>query len=265
VRNLRTVSFSLAFIVSVMGAWAWFNVLQPPAPGLPEIVAATNVPGFKFDLTTLPQTAIAILETPEYINGTFYQSAHDGNPSMVEAGFRVFAANWSPRRLLGLGVVQHTPDICWVGAGWLPVDLGQPEQVELELLALVADGRRNAPRSLKVPFECRAFRSPDGRSKELVMWCTLVGGHVLPESSRFRASKTAVSAHPAENDQERQFAAGRRLSADYFVQAVRKRLRAQGAKQFFRLSASVDGDCTRTLKSLKEFGLQWLAIESRLR
>ncbi len=220
-----------------------------------HVLTTSNIPAYRFKSEQLTETALQLLATPEYVNGVFDSaavSAIDQSPQV-----RVFAATWPATRTLGLNVIQHTPDICWVGAGWLPIDLGQPDQLVIAIPCGSKSDPLNTTASLR--FECRAFRSPDGSSRELVIWCTIVGGQVLPESSRFRSSKLTAS-RKADIPQERQYAAGRRLSADYFVQSLQKRLKVRGAKQFVRLSTAADSDYRRSVVTLTAFAEKWLSF-----
>lgn len=255
----RSGVFLALFAAVVVSAWAWFHVWPPSEPRLPDLTASTNLTGFEFHFEPLSETASAMLATPDYVNGAFSATTENSTTPKV---VRVFSASWPATRTIGLNVIQHTPDICWVGSGWVPIDLGQPDQVELDFMSPGLSPNTALTNRIRLRFECRAFSSPDARAKELVMWCTLVGGHVLPESSRFRASKKTVSGPDAGHDRERQFAAGRRLSADYFIQSVQRRLRVQGAKQFVRISTTVEGDCAASLEELQGFARRWLTVAS---
>jgi len=177
----------------------------------------------------------AILATTNLVNGSF---AGPGGRRVT-----VFAAEWTARDGQSMSVVQHTPDVCWVSGGWLPVRLGQPEQVEIEIA-----GRR-------LPFECRVFGGPGGFRKELVVWCTLVGGQVLAEPDRW------VTETDATVDRGERFViAGRRMATGQFLDNVRNRRKASGEKRFVRLSAPVDGEWPEALEELRRFAPGWIAV-----
>ncbi|MHC1767846.1 MAG: hypothetical protein AB9869_26835 [Verrucomicrobiia bacterium] len=249
--------FFALFAAAVSGAWAWFNTAPPPDdPGI-WLEVRTNLAGHTFTPEPLTKTAMDILATDDLVNGTFTPvAATEPGSDPATQVVRVFRANWSAKSGQGMTVVQHTPDVCWVGAGWKPIDLGQPKQVEIEIPVTPDSAAPNEfPKSVRLPFECRVFRSPDGQAQELVLWCTLVSGRVLPEQSRFDPGQPL--GHEL-TERERQAAAGRRLSAGYFSEALKNRLPTRGNKQFVRLSARVDHAWRDPLLSLQAFTPRWL-------
>ena len=140
-----------------------------------------------------------------------------------------------------MSVIQHTPDICWVGGGAKPADLGQPETVEVEIAGKT------------ILFECRIFRMSPGLPLEMTIWCALASGQVVTEGGRFSGE------YADEWDRKRKDIYFSRIRAmNMFAQAVSQRLRSTGSKQFVRLSTSVEGDWRMTLLKLKEFAPKWL-------
>ena len=244
------------FAAAIVSAWAWFNAAPPPDAAGIRLEARTNIAGHTFIPEPLGRGALELLSTPDVVNGFFAASNSAKSDGKEPQPVRVFAAEWTAAHAQGMTVVQHTPDICWVGAGWKPIDIGQPKQVEIEVPVVQPPGSSaSAPKTVKLPFECRVFLSPDGHSRELVLWCTLVSGRVLPEQSRFDPGKEQSD---DLTERERQLAAGRRLTAGYFAEALKHRLRARGTKQFARLSAPVDGAWTEPLSELQTFASEWL-------
>jgi len=144
-----------------------------------------------------------------------------------------------------MNVVQHTPDICWVGAGWTAIDLKLPSKVTLTF-----DQR-------PISFECRAFRAPRSTHQELSLWCTLVSGQVFDEGERFEGEQGT-----ANDARVRQASANRRRGAEQFTRVVRERIAGNGSKQFVRFSTKIQGDPNRTLQELVVFGQQWLELKS---
>ena len=45
----------------------------------------------------------------------------------------VFLASWPAGDSRGLTALQHTPDICWGGSGWKPLNLGQSQQIIVDV------------------------------------------------------------------------------------------------------------------------------------
>jgi hypothetical protein len=260
---LAPVLFLAAFVVIVAGSWAWFNALPRDDSQLPWFTTTTNVAGYQFETQPLSPTALEILRSPEYINGRFQARSAAGREPSSSQAISIFSANWSAASGEVMTVVQHTPDVCWVGSGWQPLDLGQPKQVALSIPHGTSPAalKGKALPSTSFTFECRAFLAPEGQVRELVLWCTLVGGRILPESARFRLSKEKAAMADVSNGKEKQLAIGRRLTIDYFVHAVTQRLRARGTKQFIRLSTSVSGNPEDALAELAGFARQCLFVQ----
>lgn len=165
----------------------------------------------------------------------------------------IFLATWSAESKKPLLMLGHTPDICWTGAGWKPIDLGQPSQVLIELP--IPEGRRQRsevgdqsrslpsvlrpPSSRPVPFSFRAFEAPDRNRRELAVWCMLVGGQPLGSTAPENGQNTSHSLR-----------AIRRNMATQFWDATKNRLPVRGAKQFARYSAPILGDLAETLELL---------------
>lgn len=178
-----------------------------------------------------------ILATTNLFNGVF--TAETGR------AVTVFAAEWSDRDSRQMSVVQHTPDVCWVGAGWVPAQGGQPDQVSVEV-----SGRA-------MTFECRLFQTPGMRQQELVLWSTLVGGQAMVESDRWVAEREGGL------DRDTRFVlAGRRMAASQFLSNVRHRRRATAHKQFVRLSVPVSGTWQEGLEQLRAFAPAWLDLRT---
>ena len=190
----------------------------------------------RFTPEPVSEAAQDVLATTNLFNGTF---TGDG-------GRRVsaFLGVWSAENSKEMSVVSHTPDICWVGAGWTPVMARHPDQIELEF-----DG-------VRLPFECRTFRAPGSLHEELTVWCTLVNGRVSGDTGRFVALP-----EPGARREERQAPQARRLAGNQFLESLKHRSAGNGEKQFVRFSIRLDGDWERSLRQLQEFGQQWLALE----
>ncbi|MCC6233673.1 MAG: exosortase-associated EpsI family protein [Verrucomicrobiales bacterium] len=224
------------FLGTIAAAWGWFQL----APAEPverlqfEVRAALD--GWRFEDRALHATSLDILATRDVVNGVFHAE---------EAGsVTVFAAAWNADNPRQMSVVQHTPDVCWVGVGWEPVAEGQPGEVTLEI-----HGR-------PVRFQCRLFAAPGGHQRELVLWCTLVGGQVLEESERWHGET-----RDGENARSRFAVASRRLAAGQFLDNLRHHRAATASKQFVRVSMPVGlGDWQKALEWLSRFAPLWLNI-----
>lgn len=237
-RRFFQAAFLTAFFgATVFGAWAWYHVDPKRFPVSYTFKAADRIEGYDFKPQLIGEEAVQILATTNLFNGEFRDRAGDR--------FTVFMGTWDAARSKELAVVGHTPDICWVGAGAVPVSVGQPDQVELDL----------GP--AKVPFTVRVFQmSPTSKQLELTVWCSLISGQVFAEEDRFepnKASKSSVASRKA--------AASRRLAKMHLVRAIRERVPGDGSKQFVRFSTSLDSDWKPALARVERFAQRWLQLE----
>jgi hypothetical protein len=320
-RPLPVLILFALFLLSVLGAWAWFNVGTNTEAGstadgqTPRIwlEARTNLAGYTFKPQSLSEEELQTLATTDIINGAFVpvsQSQIANRKSQIlspqseisnlnsaitnsdlrplTSEVRVFLATWRANSGKGLTVVHHTPDICWVGAGLKPVDMGQASQIELTFPVSEDRGQKSAisdqrsavsdqkPRPLTsdlrpltsssrpptsdlrplvtIPFECRVFQSPDGSHRELVIWCTLIGGRILAEGDRFAGFFKQDKLNDPRSH-ERMAAPSRRLAANQLWRAIQDRLPARGVKQFVRCSVSLNGDWQSALEWVRSAAL----------
>ncbi len=232
---MRLVVINLLFLIAAGGAWAWYHVRPPLPPIRYSFTARMAVPGWQFKSDPISETAAQILATTNLLNGSF----------TGPGGARVtaFMGTWSAEKSREMSVVSHTPDICWVGAGWTPVPKAHPDRMDLEWAGM------------RIPFECRTFRAPGGTHEEITLWCTLANGLVTGETGRF-----LVPDDPGAGRIERQAPQSRRLAGSQFLDAIRNRSAGTGDKQFVRFSTRLQGDWKAALSSLKSFGQDWLEL-----
>jgi hypothetical protein len=229
------VLLTVLFFGATGGAWAWYHV-APKTFAVSYRFAATNaVSGWTFRPEAVAAQAVEILATTNLFNGTFY----------TERGERVtvFMGTWDANNPQQLSVVAHTPEICWVGAGWKAVAAGHPEKLPLRY------GTNT------IPFEARTFLTPDGRSRELTVWCTLVSGQLFEETARFEYADSKDRL--AQMDR-----AGRRTLKSKLLKAVGDRIPGDGTKQFVRFSTSAGSDWSASYALLGRFGERWLQLEA---
>ncbi|MEO8425604.1 MAG: hypothetical protein ABI651_00695, partial [Verrucomicrobiota bacterium] len=192
----------------------------------------TDVPNYTFKPEPIGEAAIEILGTTNLVNGIFTDESKER--------IGVFLAKWHAGDGQRLAATQHTPDLCWVGVGWTPENLGQPESIILRF-----EGR-------DVPFECRVFKSPDSSSNELVVWCTLIGGRVMPEAARFRSTSDVTKWNYV-------VFRGKRFFANAWRE-LKQRSATKGDKQFVRCSVRLHGGWSGAVKQLQAFGPRWLKL-----
>lgn len=237
--GMRLALVNALFLIAVAGAWAWYHIDPPQPPIRYSFEAPSKLTGWLFHAEPVSDAAIQILATTNLLNGTF--SSPDG------ARVTVFVGTWSAENSKEMSVVSHTPDICWVGAGWVPVPKDHPDRIDLEW------------QGTRIPFECRTFRAPGTGHEEITIWCTLSNGQVTGETGRF-----LVRSDPAASRLARQAPQSRRLAGGQFLNAVRNRAAGTGDKQFVRFSTSLQGDWRTSLERLRQFGQSWLRLNTRL-
>lgn len=233
--NFRLISLTLLLALAVGGPWAWFHVGAPDRRDGVWLKTQDSLTNFTYLPDPLNREIMGLLATTNAVNGAFIDR-------QTADRFTVFRADWLPTEGVGKTVVNHTPDVCWVGAGWRPIEAGQPEQIPMRL------------QGLELPFECRVFEAPTGGVREVTVWCTLVNGEILPEPTRFGLAK-GQSGTFARAINLSELAVGR------FVERIRRRQPANGHKQFVRFSVRLNGDVERAVARLQRFGSAWIAAE----
>ena len=231
------ILLGLLFAGATGGAWSWYHV-APKQVAISYRFAVTNaVPGWTFRPEPVAEQAVEILATTNLFNGTFY----------TERGERVtvFMGTWDADNPKQLSVVGHTPDVCWVGAGWKPVGAGHPDKLPLRF------GTNT------IPFEARTFLTPDGRSRELTVWCTLVSGQLFEETARFELTEETAG----KSAEELKTLGARHTLKSKFMKAVGERIPGNGTKQFVRFSTSAGSDWSASYALLGRFGERWLQLE----
>lgn len=229
------------FAVCIVGTWLWFNAFVEKKQTLRRISLATHVNGYAFTAKPLSKTEETVLVTTNYINGVFGGSGIVASPEVM-----AFLANWDGGDE-SLKVLVHSPDICWSGAGWRAVNLGQPRQLEIPVKTDPA-GQSSTP----LLFECRVMEAPNGH-RELVIWSALVGGENLAQTHWFSPENNVKERGGDRENKAASMAASRRLRAGYFVTQVLNRESIRGPKQFVRLSTPVSGGWEKSMGTLQSF------------
>ena len=233
----RAIILAVLFLAAVGTAWAWYHVNPKKFPVAYQFDTSTNAPGWSYQALPADAGVIESLATTNLVNGAF--TAPGKTP------FVVFMGTWDAANSKEMSVVAHTPDICWVGAGWVPLDLGQPPTTNF-----VFNGT-------EVPFEVRAFQDSVKSHVELTVWCTLVSGQVFEESSRF-----VPPADSGTTDARLlQASSGRNHLRSQFIRVLSDRIPGNGSKQFVRFSTTVDGNWQSALERLQKFAPLWLRLQ----
>jgi hypothetical protein len=74
--------------------------------------------------------------------------------------FEVYAAYWKPGKMSERLVAGHTPDVCWVAAGWTPVSRGTPATLD----------EASADAWLPSGGQYRVFKDTRGAERRVVFW-----------------------------------------------------------------------------------------------
>lgn len=225
------------FLLATGGAWAWYHVAPKQFPVSYEFHPTNDIPGWTFTAEAISREATELLATTNLFNGQF--SSRSGRKVTA------FVGTWDAGNPKQLAVVSHSPDVCWVGAGWKPVAVNHPDKVLIEF------GNDT------VPFEVRTFEAPGGGHRELTLWCTLVSGQVYEEVGRFviRQEDEALPINALKA------AGARHTLKTKLLKAVLDRIPGNGTKQFVRFSIPLRGDWEPVLEELKGFAKGWLHLE----
>lgn len=225
------------FCVGVAGAWLWVWLGRTPQAEILQFNGRTQWSGYRFTAHTNDPAAIIKLATTNVLDGEFI-----GTSNFIG---RVYLASWSAEEGRNISLVEHTPDICWPSVGWTPRDLGQPQQVVIPL------------GSTNLPFECRVFQAAGGH-QEMVVWCSLLGGSVMPELEllKMNAKDSGEQSHASRSVSVR-----RRLKITQFLETITHRLPTQGSRQLARYSVPITSTWQDSLQQITNTCQQWLELK----
>jgi len=299
--------------------------LRSPASGI-WLTARTNLPGYTFIPETVSDSVMKTLGTTNILSGTFYRIGdrrpeYGGgcgpetslrSPASDESASRlpssasetaldtghsildpervtVFLASWPAGDSRGLTALQHTPDICWGGSGWKPLNLGQPSQISLDIPiararlfgdrrpeyadrkgGLLNDDRfASQPRSpisgsdspasglpppVSITFDFRIFQLPNDPNCEAVAWCALAGGQPLIGTAEW--GRESIS-----RDSVVYYFWSRAVQLKQILHAAQNRLPVRQEKQFVRYSVPLESNGQSGMETLCTFGPAWLNEE----
>lgn len=202
----------------------------------------TNAPGWRYEPVSVDKSAERLLVADKLMNGEFTRAGG------AKETIRVFGARRLKEDPKEIGLFVHTPDRCWVQAGWGLGDV-DPDHVEVDV-----HGRR-------ILFERRIFSVHGAR--ELVYFAGLVGGQTLPYrlDHNFSVSRRAVDS----GAKDRTTGASRwndSLLWKRVWESFASRRPLLGPKQFLRISTEIRGeDVAGADARLREMLPLWLKPE----
>lgn len=227
----------LPFLLCLFGTWAWFNTKNlrkaEQYRGTWPVIA-TNLPGFEFIPELITANEKRILRTRDTFNGRFVDNK--------AREFRVLYAHWGAETKSSFEGLNHTPDVCWRGSGWISIPMDRSQVI------LVRFG------SLLIPFQCRLFRSPSSSEQELVIWCFIVDGHILNSPIVYK-----IDEKTGEKYTDRR--SGYRFLLDQFALALNRR-KSVSHIDYVRLSTSLNDSFDHSIRLLNEFAVLWLTIRT---
>ena len=239
-QRLRWDLISLGlFALAVVGTAVWVRWPRPVPEGRVFLRARDRIPGYHFQPVMLGTAVPETLATTNLFNGHFF----DAQSNRVS----VFSAAWDPGQGTGGNVFGHTPEICWVGAGFRTVRAGEPDQ-----LALHVAGR-------SIPFQCRVLQHPELPTPEITLWAACLDGRWdditlgAPPDMPVGSQPLMTYLRGFWRTITTRWAGVRRLIQQPFTQNARK--------QYLRFSKPLTTDPQTALKDLERFAGLWLEGE----
>jgi len=238
-REIRGLPALLIFGLAVVGPALWAWVPRPPAGNPVFLKDRQEIPGYEFQAIPLSQQVVKTLATSDLLNGHFWDAGSNR--------FSVFRASWQPGQGTIDNAIRHTPEICWVDAGFRILNLGAPSQVTLDF-----SGQ-------PISFQCRILKHPALAAPEITLWATCLDG-------RWDVNQQGPPANPPGGSVTvfthlrdvwtiivTQDISLRQSREQAFTQHVRK--------QFLRFSIPVTTDWQAALTDLERFGQLWLELQ----
>ena len=241
-RRTSAAAFSIGLSVCILVLWAfpslWYRH-QKSTTAFAWFAEQDKLEGRTFENVPVAKAAESMLVADALVNGEF------SSPSQPPV--RVFGAKRLIEKPNEIGLFVHTPDRCWIQAGW-KLEPAVPDSVAINL------------HGANITFERRIFVLPGGY-RELVYFGGLVGGESLP----YRLDHNLSVAMRHQLDDARGSGTGAAARAtdsklwtrvwDSFV----NRRELFGPKQFFRISTPIPRGSEDEADALLKKSLdQWL-------
>lgn len=222
------------FILFVFGAGAlapyfWFSIAEAERK---QEQLVLEVPGFGRTTESPAGSVAEALRTTNLMQIVYHPFTG------AEKCITAFIASWQPKQGSAFLAFGHTPDICWVGAGWRPLEYPSSIQV--------------AVGGLEFPFECRLFEFGNAGRRELVIWTYLIDGKPTPALGFFQTAREASFGDIALGISSR-FMRAKQLS-----ELISDRRTLIGSKSYWRFSTDASEDSEAARERLVEFTERWL-------
>jgi hypothetical protein len=228
------------FGVAVIALWLFPSVWYSGEGEAARVWFAerTEIEGWSFEEVPINEAAERTLVADRTLNGEF--RSKDGEV------VRVFSAKRYTENPNEIGLFVHTPDRCWVQGGW-------------RLQSVVPDAIQVILHGTQVLMERRVFEISG--NKELVYFCGLLGGQVLPY--RLDHNLSLAAKMTIRSDEPARRALGQAGDVHFWHRlwsSFASRRELSGPKQFIRISTSIrEGDMESADARLQWFMERWLA------
>jgi hypothetical protein len=137
---MKPIFTALALVLVIAIALVTYSSLRPlPPPTLTQPLATLvpdKIPGWTVKDQPIAETEEMKKAVGEMLNydDAVYRDYTQGNTTIS-----VYVAYWKPGKMSPRLIAGHTPDVCWVGNGWICTDRDFNYEVSLELGARSLD------------------------------------------------------------------------------------------------------------------------------
>jgi hypothetical protein len=254
-RNLGLLVLFASFLGAILFPRLWLQPTAVHAFSVVRLRTQTNIPNYRFVPEPVDESVIDGLGTANILSGNFISITNQSQR------FTIFFATWpedTPATFKGLG---HTPDVCWIGAGWLPaaseglqvfdVEIPFTQNPQSPSAAKPSEAESHSRPPWSLTFHTQTFERPGTGAQEQAAWCTLVAGKPLAGSVPLNSlSRTALGSfyHSRINHLLQ-------LTDAVAIRSIR------GGKQFVRFSFPVESASDFTRAELQSFASQWLRAD----
>ena len=221
------IFFGAAILVSKV--WFACHVKRTEAPMLLQL--NLEIPNYNYKLDPLESRVARALGTSNLLNLHFLGQSSNR--------FSVFLAEWPPGQEHGGALFVHTPQICWVGAGFRRVHKGETTD-----WPIIIGGR-------KIPFQCCVLSHPNLKVPEIVLWAACIDGNWSDAVYVF--PRDLIVGDEPVRDRIKKSANIIRTRITAFIGIIANPPPTKACKQFVRISMPLTTDWRSGLAELETF------------
>lgn len=236
---LNLLSIILIFSLALILPMFWVELRLKTRSKTQRIKAMNILSNYNYQPINPGKNTEIILETTNILNGHFFDYRSNR--------YSVFHAIWEKGEGLGGNVLAHSPDMCWIGAGFQPLNIGSPTIVSLEF------------NKIYIECECRVMLLPDKESREIAIWFATVDGSFYPPIGKQNGDKNQLAPHQKQIfDNLFNPILNRCLQ---FTHLLLDPISINSEKQYFRISKRFDGDWNDEIQEVQKFAQDWIVID----